>query len=550
MNWLQEAFLEPTMVQAVIIISLVSALGLYLGRIKIFGISLGITFVFFAGILAGHLGIVVNKDMLYFAQSFGLILFVYALGLQVGPGFFSSLKKGGVAMNMMGLGVILLGLIMTVGLHWVTGVSLSNMVGLLCGAVTNTPALGAAQQALLQIDPTNTKGVTDMALACAVAYPLGVVGVILAIIILRALFADKKQKDLKEQRDTTTYVAEFHVSNPAIYEKSIKDVMKLTDKHFVISRVWRNGKVSIPTSDTLLHEHDHLLIISVKSDVENIKVLFGEQENVDWNKADIDWNAIDSQLISRRIAVTRNRVNGVKLGSLRLRNLYGINITRVNRAGIDLRLQIGDRLIIVGEANSVNTVGKILGDEIKRLNNPNLLAVFIGISLGMLLGALPITLPGMSTPVKLGIAGGPIIVGILMGAFGPRFHLTTYTTMSANLMLRQLGIIIYLAGLGIDSGVHFFETVFRAEGLLWIGLGFLLTIVPVLIVGFIASQFFKLDYAHNVGMLCGSMANPMALSYANTTVDGDEPSVSYATVYPLSMFIRVISAQLVLMLFT
>ena len=556
MNWLQEAFLEPTMVQAVIIISLVSALGLYLGRIKIFGISLGITFVFFAGIFAGHLGIVVNKDMLYFAQSFGLILFVYALGLQVGPGFFSSLKKGGVAMNMMGLGVILHGLIMTVSLHWVTGVSLSNMVGLLCGAVTNTPALGAAQQALLQIDPANTKGVTDMALACAVAYPLGVVGVILAIIILRALFADKKQKDLKEQRDTTTYVAEFHVSNPAIYEKSIKDVMKLTDKHFVISRVWRNGKVSIPTSDTLLHEHDHLLIISVKSDVENIKVLFGEQENVDWNKADIDWNAIDSQLISRRIAVTRNRVNGVKLGSLRLRNLYGINITRVNRAGIDLlaspdlRLQIGDRLTIVGEANSVNTVGKILGDEIKRLNNPNLLAVFIGISLGMLLGALPITLPGMSTPVKLGIAGGPIIVGILMGAFGPRFHLTTYTTMSANLMLRQLGIIIYLAGLGIDSGVHFFETVFRAEGLLWIGLGFLLTIVPVLIVGFIASQFFKLDYAHNVGMLCGSMANPMALSYANTTVDGDEPSVSYATVYPLSMFIRVISAQLVLMLFT
>ena len=556
MNWLQEAFLEPTMVQAVIIISLVSALGLYLGRIKIFGISLGITFVFFAGILAGHLGIVVNKDMLYFAQSFGLILFVYALGLQVGPGFFSSLKKGGVAMNMMGLGVILLGLIMTVGLHWVTGVSLSNMVGLLCGAVTNTPALGAAQQALLQIDPANTKGVTDMALACAVAYPLGVVGVILAIIILRALFADKKQKDLKEQRDTTTYVAEFHVSNPAIYEKSIKDVMKLTDKHFVISRVWRNGKVSIPTSDTLLHEHDHLLIISVKSDVENIKVLFGEQENVDWNKADIDWNAIDSQLISRRIAVTRNRVNGVKLGSLRLRNLYGINITRVNRAGIDLlaspdlRLQIGDRLTIVGEANSVNTVGKILGDEIKRLNNPNLLAVFIGISLGMLLGALPITLPGMSTPVKLGIAGGPIIVGILMGAFGPRFHLTTYTTMSAKLMLREMGIIIYLAGLGIDSGVHFFETVFRAEGLLWIGLGFLLTIVPVLIVGFISSQFFKLDYAHNVGMLCGSMANPMALSYANTTVDGDEPSVSYATVYPLSMFIRVISAQLVLMLFT
>lgn len=556
MNWLLEAFLEPTMIQAVIIISLVSAVGLYLGRLKLFGISLGITFVFFAGIMAGHLGIVVNKDMLYFAQSFGLILFVYALGLQVGPAFFSSLKKGGVAMNMMGLGVIALGLLLTLTFHWTTGISLSNMVGLLCGAVTNTPALGAAQQALLQIDPLNTKGVTDMALACAVAYPLGVVGVILAIVILRSLFVNKKEQKQTEHRDTTTYVAEFQVSNPAIYHKSIKEVMKLTDKHFVISRVWHNGKVSIPTSDTLLLEHDHLLIISVKSDVETIKVLFGEQENVDWNKEDIDWNAIDSQLISRRIAVTRNRVNGVKLGSLRLRNLYGINITRVNRAGIDLlaspdlRLQIGDRLTIVGEANAVNNVGKILGDEIKQLDNPNLLAVFIGISLGVLLGALPISLPGISTPVKLGIAGGPIIIGILMGAFGPRFHLTTYTTQSANLMLRQLGIVIYLAGLGIDSGAHFFETVFRAEGLLWIMIGFLLTIVPVLIVGFIASKFYKLDYAHNVGMLCGSMANPMALNYANTTVDGDEPSVSYATVYPLSMFIRVISTQLLLMLFT
>lgn len=556
MNWLHEAFFSPTMIQAVIAISLVSALGLYLGRIKIFGISLGITFVFFAGILAGHLGIVVNKDMLYFAQSFGLILFVYSLGLQVGPGFFSSLKKGGVAMNMMGLSVILLGLMLTVVLHFITDISLPTMLGLLCGAVTNTPALGAAQQALLQIDPANSKGVTDMALACAVAYPLGVVGVILAIVILRSVFANNKQDLNKERRDTTTYVAEFHVSNPGIYNKSIREAMKLTNKHFVISRVWRNGKVSIPTSDTLIQEDDHLLIISVKSDVEAIRALFGEQENVDWNKEDIDWNAIDSQLISRRIAVTRNRVNGVKLGTLRLRNLYGINITRVNRAGIDLlaspnlRLQIGDRLTIVGEANSVNTVGKILGDEIKRLDNPNLLSVFIGISLGMLLGALPIILPGISTPVKLGIAGGPIIIGILMGAFGPRFHLTTYTTQSANLMLRQLGIVIYLAGLGIDSGAHFFETVFRSEGLLWIGMGFLLTIVPVLIVGFIAAQFFKLDYAHNIGMLCGSMANPMALNYANTTVEGDEPSVSYATVYPLSMFIRVISAQLLLMLFT
>ena len=397
MNWLLETLTEPSMIQAVAVISIVAAVGVYLGRLKIFGISLGITFVFFAGIMAGHLGITVNKDMLNFAQNFGLIVFVYTLGLQVGPGFFSSLKKGGVEMNTMGLGVIALGLILTLVFHWITGISVPVMVGLLSGAVTNTPALGAAQQALLQMDPENTRNVTDMALACAVAYPLGVVGVILAIIILRSLFAKKTQSTHKEQ-DTTTNVAEFQVLNPSIYNKSIQQVMKLTEKHFVISRLWRNGKVTIPTSETILKEKDHLLIISVKADVESIKVLFGEQETTDWNKEDIDWNAIDSQLISRRIVVTRNRVNGVKLGSLRLRNLYGINITRVNRAGIDLvasrdlRLQIGDKLTIVGEANSVNNVGKILGDELKRLDNPNLLAIFVGLTLGVLIGAIPIAI--------------------------------------------------------------------------------------------------------------------------------------------------------------
>ncbi len=542
------------MIQAVLILSVVSAVGVYLGKIKFFGVSLGVTFVFFAGILAGHLGIEVNKDMLNFAQNFGLILFVYALGLQVGPGFFSSLKKGGVELNMMGLAVIVIGILCTLIFHWTSGISIPTMVGLLSGAVTNTPALGAAQQALIQMRPGETEAVTDMALACAVTYPLGVVGVILAIIVLRAMFAKKMENSHKEQ-DSTTFVAEFQVLNPSIYNKSIQEVMRLTEKHFVISRVWHEGKVCIPTSETLLREKDHLLVISIKSDVEYIKTLFGEQENKDWNKEDIDWNAIDSQLISRRIVVTRDRINGVKLGSLRLRNLYGINITRVNRAGIDLlasknlRLQIGDRLTIVGEANSVNNVGKILGNEMKRLDNPNLLAIFVGLTLGVLIGAIPIFLPGMDTPIKLGVAGGPIIVGILMGAFGPRIHLTTYTTQSANLMMRQFGIVIYLAGLGIDSGAHFFETVFRAEGLMWIGVGFLLTIIPVLIVGIIASQFFKLDYAHNVGMLCGSMANPMALNYANTTVEGDEPSVSYATVYPLSMFVRVISAQLLISFF-
>lgn len=555
MNWIQDTFLQPTMIQTVAVICIVCAIGVYLGKLKYKGVSLGITFVFFTGILVSHFGVVVNSDMLSFAQNFGLILFVYTLGLQVGPGFFSSLKKGGVMLNSAGLAVIFIGLIMTVVLHYVTGISVSDMMGLLCGAANNTPSLGAAQEAMLQINTVDEKSITDMALACAVAYPMGVIGMILAIIVLKALFQNKKKETNAEIGQTQTYVAEFQVCNPAIYHKSIKDIMTLTEKHFVISRVWRNGKVSIPTSDTTLEEGDHLLIISVKADVDNIKVLFGEQENVDWNKPDIDWNAIDSQLISRRIVVTRNRINGVRLGSLRLRNLYGINITRVNRAGIDLlaspdlHLQIGDRLTIVGEANAVNNVSKILGDQLKRLREPNLLAIFVGLTLGVVIGSIPLAIPGMNTPIKLGVAGGPIIVGILMGAFGPRIHLTTYTTQSANLMMRQFGITIYLAGLGISSGQHFFETVFRTEGLLWLGLGFGLAILPVLLVGLVMARFFQVDYAKNVGMLCGCMTNPIALDYANTTVDNDEPSVAYATVYPLSTFMRIITAQLIIMLF-
>ena len=555
MEWIHDILFQPSVIQTVIVLAVVSAVGVYLGRIRIFGISLGVTFVFFAGIVASHFGVRVNSDMLAFAQNFGLIIFIYTLGLQVGPGFFSSFKKGGIKLNMLSLGVVFLGTLMALMMCRLTAIPLSDMMGLLSGAVTNTPMLGAAQQALMQVEPDNTEGVTHMALACAVTYPLGVIGVILAIIVLKAIFGIKGGKATAEENATKTYVAEFLVSNPAIFGKSIKEAMHMTDSHFVISRVWRAGKVCIPTSDTVLQKGDQLLVVSVKADVGKATALFGMQENEDWNKEDIDWNAIDSQLISRRILVTSNRINGVKLGSLRLRNLYGINITRVNRAGIDLlaspglRLQVGDKLTIVGEANSVNNVGKILGDEAKRLNKPNLLAIFIGLATGVFIGAIPFSIPGMSTPVKLGIAGGPIIVGILMGAFGPRIHLTTYTTESANLMMREFGLVTYLAGLGLDSGEHFFETVIRPEGLVWVATGFALTIVPVLIIGWVSGRFFKIDYAHNVGMLCGSMANPMALNYANTTVSGDEPSVSYATVYPLSIFVRVIIAQLILLIF-
>ena len=557
MNWFTEVLQTPSFIQAVAVISMVAAVGLYLGRLKFFGVSLGVTFVFFAGIIAGHFGIALNEEMLGFAQNFGLILFVYTLGLQVGPGFFSSLKKGGIKLNMLSLSIILVGTSLAIGLHYTTGISIEKMVGLLSGAVTNTPALGAAQQSLLQISPESTDSVSEMALACAITYPLGVIGVILAIVLMRKLFMGNIEAVGTEvkAKDTHTHVAEFHVSNPAIYNKNIGDLKKLTHKHFVISRMWRDNKLSIPTSETLLKEGDRLLVISVKSDVESIRTLFGEQENVDWNKEDIDWNAIDSQLISRRVIVTRESVNGVKLGSLRLRNLYGINITRVDRAGIDLLaspnlvLQMGDRLTVVGESNAVKSVIKILGDQEKRLDNPNLLSIFIGIMIGVILGAMPITFPGMSEPVKLGVAGGPIVVGILIGAFGPRFHLTTYTTQSANLMMRHLGIVIYLACLGLASGSQFFETLFKAEGAMWIGIGFVLTIVPVMLVSFIAYKFLKVEYANNIGMICGSMANPMALTYANTTVEGDEPSVSYATVYPLSMFVRVIIAQAIILIF-
>ncbi len=557
MDWFLDIILKPSIIQTIILISVISAIGLQLGKLKLFNISLGITFVFFTGIVIGHFNLDINRDMLYFAQNFGLILFVYSLGLQVGPGFFPSLKKGGLHLNILAMSVVFTGIIMCIIFNYTTDISMSNMMGILSGAVTNTPALGAAQQTFRQIYPTDSKGFSDMALACAVAYPMGVVGVILAIAFMRSVIAPKEEVTANpEKKDHRIYVGEFAVTNPAISGKTIKEIMKFSTKKFVISRIWREGKVTIPTSESTLMLNDHVLVISAKSDVENIKILFGEQENVDWNKEDIDWNHIDnSHLVSRRIIVTKSKVNGVKLGALKLRNLYGINITRIDRAGIDLlaspdlALQIGDKLTVVGEKASVDSVAKLLGNELERLKNPNLIAIFLGIALGLIFGSIPFPVPGVSIPVRLGIAGGPIIVGILMGAFGPRFGITTYTTQSANRMLRQLGLTMYLACLGLDAGEHFFETVFRNEGLLWIGIGACLTLVPVMIVGILAMKVFKFEYSKTVGMLCGSMANPMALNYADTTVEGDGPAVAYATVYPMSMFLRLITAQLILLFF-
>lgn len=552
MEWLYDLFFEQTALQAVIIISLIISTGLALGKIHVCGISLGVTFVFFMGILAGHLGLAINPQMLNYAESFGLVLFVYALGLQVGPGFFSSLRQGGCQLNLLGLGVILLGTIMAIVLTLFTPISMSDMVGILCGATTNTPALGAAQQTLKQLgEPTS-----GAALSCAVTYPLGVVGVILAIVAVRKLFVRPSDMEEHPHDDPNhTYIGTYQVHNPAIFGKSIHELVHMGYSKFVISRLWRDGQVCIPTSDKVLQENDRLLVVTTEKDVEALTILFGEQEQKDWNKEDIDWNAIDSQLISKHIVISRPEINGKKLGSLRLRNVYGINISRVLRSGVqllatpELVLQLGDRLTVVGEAAAIKNVEKVLGNTVKTLKDPNLASIFIGIVLGLIVGSIPIAIPGISTPVKLGLAGGPIVAGILIGSYGPRLHMLTYTTRSASLMLRGIGLSLYLACLGLDAGAHFFETVMRPEGALWVGIGFIITFVPVVIMALVALRCFHLDFGNTCGMLCGSMANPMALNYANDIIPNDNPAVSYATVYPLGMFTRVIIAQLILMLF-
>lgn len=551
MEWLNSIFFEHSALQAVVVLSLISAIGLFLGKIRFFGISLGVTFVFFTGIFMGHLGMTVNADMLSFAEDFGLIIFVYALGLQVGPGFFSSFNKGGLQLNFLAIAVVLLGTLMAVLASYVSEVSLPDMIGILCGATTNTPALGAAQTTLKQMG----MDATGPALGCAVTYPLGVVGVILGIMVLNKVFS-KSNKIVETTSDDNddTFIGAFLVHNPAIFGRKIKDLGKLTSAKFVISRIWRDNVVSIPTSDKEIHEDDRLLVVCTDDDVARLTILFGTLEPGDWNAENIDWNSIDSQLTSKDVVITRPEINGKKLETLRLRNHYGVNISRVYRSDVrllatsDLTLQLGDRVTIVGEESAIKEVSKVLGNTIKQLNEPNLVTVFIGMVLGLALGSIPIMFPGISAPIKLGLAGGPIVVGILIGAFGPKFHMITYTTPSANLMLRGLGLTLYLACLGLDSGAHFFETVFRPEGALWIGLGFILTIFPVLIVGLLTIRMSKVDFGSMSGMLCGSMANPMALNYVNDTIESKQSSVAYAAVYPLCMFLRVIISQVLLML--
>ncbi len=552
MQWLTDLFFSHTALQAVIIISIIIAIGLALGKIRVWGISLGVTFVFFAGILAGHIGLSIDPTILHYTENLGLVLFVYELGLKVGPGFFSSFRKGGLELNMLGLGVMIIGTVMAILYTLLLGVPIGDATGLLCGATTNTPALGAAQQALEQVGLS----ANGAALSCAVTYPLGVVGVILAIILMRKMFI-RPGTPLSSPHDDsdTTFIAEFRVCNPAIYDMTVRQISALAGTKFVISRLWRDDTVSLPESDTVIQKDDHLLVITTPENNERLKVLFGHQEERDWNKKDIDWNSIDNQLVSRRIIVSRPSINGKKLGSLHLRKQYHINISRISRSGLyllatpELVLQLGDILTVVGSAADIEKVEQTLGNIEIKLKDPNLGAIFLGIVLGLVLGSIPIMVPGISTTIKLGLAGGPIIIGILIGRFGPQFRLVTYTTRSANLMLRGIGLSLYLACLGLEAGSHFIDTIMRPEGLLWILLGFLITIVPVIIMGFVALKICHIDFGLTCGMLCGSMANPMALNYANDIVPNDYATVSYATVYPLSMFCRVIIAQLIILAF-
>lgn len=550
MNWLMNTLITPSPIQAVIVICLISALGLGLSKLRFKGISLGVTYVFFFGILAGAVGLQVDSQMLAYAESFGLILFVYTLGLQVGPGFMSTFRKGGTMLNLLALGVVALGTVIALVAGATGLLPLQDMMGVLCGATTNTPALGAAQQTLKQLGLP----ASGAALSCAVTYAFGMVGVILALLPVKGwLSRHEKAKD--DGNDDEAFIASFVVCNPAVFGHTLGQLSGMDEGKFVVSRLWRDGKVILPNAHTVLEQNDRLLVITQARQVDQLTIYFGQRDERNWNTGDVDWNALDSKLISQRILITRSNINGRHLGDLQLRNRYGVNVSRVQRSGIqlvatpNLTLRMGDRVTVVGEAESIKHVATELGNVVRRLDEPNMVTIFIGIVLGLLLGSIPMFVPGIKFPVTLGLAGGPIVMGILIGAFGPRFHMVAYTTTSANLMLRSMGLSTYLACLGLDAGKDFVATVMQPQALWWIGIALVITLVPVMVMSVVSVLFSKRSYATTAGMLCGAMANPIALQYVNDSLPGnDKASVAYATVYPLGMFLRVIIAQLIVML--
>lgn len=538
---------------SVLILSLVIAFGIILAKIKIAGISLGVTWILFVGIVFGHFNLSLDEHLLHFLKEFGLILFVYSIGLQVGPGFFSAFKKGGFTLNMLAMTTIFLSVVITIILHFATGVPITTMVGILSGAVTNTPGLGAAQQANSDLNGIDAP---EIAMGYAVAYPLGVVGAILSLLALKYILninttkeeADA-EKGLGHLQELTVRPVTLVIKNEAINGKAIKDIRPLVNRNFVISRIRYhegNKETELVNSGTILHLDDEILIISNPIDIEAITVFFGKQ-------VEVEWEQVSKNLISRRILITKPELNGKTLSQLKIRNNFGANITRINRSGVDLvaapslQLQMGDRVTVVGSELAVGHAEKVLGNSMKRLNHPNLIPIFIGIALGCILGSIPFMFPGIPQPVKLGLAGGPLIVSILISRFGPQYKMITYTTMSANLMVREIGISLFLACVGLGAGKGFIETVVNEGGYVWIGYGAIITVIPLLITGLIGRYGCKLNYYTLIGVLSGANTNPPALAYSNDLTSCDAPAVGYATVYPLAMFLRVLTAQLLIL---
>ncbi|WP_294588853.1 putative transporter [uncultured Bacteroides sp.] len=551
MDWLEGLLWDPASVAHIVCLyAFVISVGVLLGKIKIFGISLGVTFVLFTGILMGHFGFTGETHILHFIREFGLILFVFCIGLQVGPSFFSSFKKGGMRLNLLAVGIVVLNIAVALGIYFIANgrIELPMMVGILYGAVTNTPGLGAAQEALNQLSYSGQ----PIALGYACAYPLGVVGIIGSIIAIRYIFRvnfAKEEDELKSQGGDIKHqphMLTLEVRNESIDGKRLLQIKEFLGRSFVCSRICHEGHVSIPNHETEFHIGDQVFIVCSEEDAEAVIAFIGKEVQVDWEKQDMP-------MVSRRILVTKPEINGKKLGDMHFRSLFGVNVTRINRSGMDLFadpnlvLQVGDRVMVVGQQDAIERVAHVLGNQLKRLDHPNIATIFIGIFLGILIGSLPFAFPGMPTPVKLGLAGGPLVVAILIGRFGHKLGLVTYTTMSANLMLREIGIVLFLASVGIEAGQHFVQTVVEGDGLLYVGYGFLITVIPLLIIGSIGRLYYKVNYFTLMGLIAGSNTDPPALAYANQVSGNDAPSVGYSTVYPLTMFLRILAGQMILL---
>lgn len=561
MDWIINLFTNTESVAHIALLyAIVIAVGVYLGKIKIFGISLGVTFVLFAGILAGHVGFTGPKEILTFVQDFGLILFVFMIGLQVGPGFFESFKKGGVTLNMLSASAILLNILVMFGCYYLffdtsNPNNLPMMVGTLYGAVTNTPGLGAANEALLSVFPN---GAPSIANGYACAYPLGVVGIIGATILIKYICkidTDEEEQQLNDE-DAANPHAKAHnmhlrVENAYITGRTLREVSEFLNRDIVCSRILHDGVVSIPNSKTHFEVGDELLVVCAEADAEAIKAFIGPEVEAEWDREKDEVQ----HFVSRRIIVTRPEMNGKTLGKMHFSSVYGVNVTRISRQGMDIfagrnhHFHVGDKILVVGPEENVNRVAEIMGNSVKRLDAPNIATIFIGIMVGIIFGSLPFAIPGMPVPLKLGIAGGPLIIAILIGRFGYRMKLVTYTTTSANMMLREIGLVLFLASVGIKAGAGFWDTVVQGDGLKYVGCGFLITIIPILIIGTIARLKFKFNYFTIMGMLAGTYTDPPALAYANASCSKEAPAVGYSTVYPLSMFLRIFTAQIVVLFF-